>query len=67
MREEPLHVMIKSTLVKGDRPRTARQIADSFERSEQQAKKVLEWMSNDEIPPTMAEVTGSSPKQWVRI
>ena len=67
MREEPLYVLIERTLKPGDRPRTAAEIGSDFERSEDQAKKVLDWMSNGKTRPSMAEVPGSNPKQWVRI
>ena len=67
MLDDPLYVKVKKALQVNDQPRTAQEIAVSFDRSEKQAKRVLEWMSNVESPPSMAEVPGSDPKQWIRI
>jgi len=67
MHDDPLYVKVKKALKAGDQPRTAQEIAAAFDRSEMQAERVLEWMSNVEVPPSMAEVKGSRPKQWVRI
>ena len=67
MRDDPLYMKVKKALKAGDQPRTAREIATAFDRSESQATRVLEWMTNIENPPSMAEIPHSSPKQWVRI
>lgn len=67
MHDDPLYVKVKKALKCGDQPRTAREIADSFGRSEKQASQVLEWMTNAETPPSMAEVPNTKPKQWRRI
>ena len=65
MRDDPLYIHVKRVLQPGDRPRTAQEIADRFERSKIQAERVLEWMTS--VDKTMAEVPNSSPKRWVRI
>ena len=66
MLDDPLYVSVKKALKPGDLPRTAHEISVAFDRSEVWARRVLEWMSNVESPPSMAEVSGSHPKQWVR-
>ncbi len=67
MLDDPLYMKIKKALMIGDRPRTAKDIATSFDRSERQAIRVLEWMSNIENPPSMAGVPNTNPKEWRRI
>jgi hypothetical protein len=66
VRDDPLYVSLKKVLVPGDMPRTAQDIAVAFDRSEVQAKRVLDWMSTKDNPLSMAELPGM-PTRWRRI
>ncbi len=67
MQDDPLYVEITRDMKPGDPSITVKDATARWKRSDSHTRRVLDWMTHLEKPPTMTEVPGSQPKAWERI
>ena len=67
MEYQRLYQRITEQMRPGDPAVTAADVSARFACSESHARSVMDWMANEQQPPTMAQFFGASPMQWRRV
>ncbi len=64
---DPLYVKIISEMKPGDLPITAKDAMDRWGYGPSHTRSVINWMTDQQQPPTMQKLSDASPYQWERI
>lgn len=65
--DDPLYVKIIDELKPGDPPISVRDAMVRWNYSESHTRRQMDWMAEQQQPPTMRKLSNVSPFQWERI